>query len=120
MKKLDNNLKLIFIFIALFFLSGLYVFFSEVKNHDYQFNKQWTAVYLLNPQEESLDFAIENYEGEILNYQYLVQNKHGKEIINKEITINPKERKEIKVKEKLNQGKVIVKYKDQEKILTKL
>jgi hypothetical protein len=62
------------------------LFIIEAKNHDYDYNKNWSVVYFENPRDESLDFAIENHEGEDGKYNYNVF-VDGDELIDSEVEI---------------------------------
>lgn len=46
------------------------LFVIEAKNHDYDYKKSWSVVYFENPRDDSLDFVIENHEGEKAEYNY--------------------------------------------------
>ena len=56
--------------IILLIVSFSVLFVIEAKNHNYDYNKAWSVVYFENPQDNSLDFAIENHEGAEAEYGY--------------------------------------------------
>jgi hypothetical protein len=58
--------------VILLVISFSVLFVIEAKNHNYDYNKSWSVVYFENPRDESLDFAIENHEGEKSEYGYKV------------------------------------------------
>ncbi len=120
MKIPSNNAKLILIFSIFGFLAGLYLFSVERINQDFQHNKQWTAVYLTNPQEQLLNFAIENYEGETTTYEYaLVAEESQEAILRESIELLPGEKKEIEFGEEQKGEEIIIKYGKEEIILKK-
>jgi hypothetical protein len=66
--------KIIIIATIVFFIIGLVVLFViESVNHNYDRNKSWSVVYFNNPSDNSLDFTIENHQGENKNYEYSYQ-----------------------------------------------
>ena len=74
--------KIIIITTLIFLLiSFSALFVIETKNHDYDYKKSWSVVYFDNPRDNSLDFTIENHQGEKLEYDYdiLVNDKKVKE-----------------------------------------
>jgi hypothetical protein len=58
--------------ILLLIISFSVLFVIETKNHGFDYNKAWSVVYFENPSDNSLDFAIENHEGEGREYIYEV------------------------------------------------
>jgi hypothetical protein len=56
--------------VILLIVSFSVLFIVETKNHDYDYKKSWSVVYFENPRDDSLDFAIENHEGEKMEYDY--------------------------------------------------
>ena len=46
------------------------LFIVETKNHNYDYQKNWTVVYFENPGDSTLDFAIENHQGIDEKYSY--------------------------------------------------
>lgn len=55
---------------ALLLVSFSVLFVVEAKNHNYDYKKSWSAVYFENPRDNSLDFTIENHQGEKIEYDY--------------------------------------------------
>lgn len=79
--------KIIIITIIALLLVGFSVLFAvEARNHDYDYKKDWVAVYFENPSDNSLDFSIENHEGEIITYNYKIL-ANGNKIAESEIEI---------------------------------
>jgi len=65
--------KIIIIATVILLIASFSVLFViESKNHDYDYKKAWSVVYFENPRDESLDFAIENHEGQDGKYNYNV------------------------------------------------
>lgn len=65
--------KIIIITTIIFLLVSFSVLFViEAKNHNYDYKKSWSVVYFENPRDDSLDFAIENHEGEKAEYDYKI------------------------------------------------
>ncbi|MDP1845752.1 MAG: hypothetical protein Q8L09_03315 [Candidatus Moranbacteria bacterium] len=65
--------KIIIITILALLLIGFSILFIiEARNHNYDYKKDWVAVYFANPGDNSLDFAIENNEGEDAEYDYKI------------------------------------------------
>jgi len=65
--------KIIIITILALLLIGFSILFIiEARNHNYDYKKDWVAVYFENPRDNSLDFAIENHEGEKITYDYKI------------------------------------------------
>lgn len=58
--------------IVLLLASFATLFVVEVKNHNYDYKKSWSVVYFKNPQDDSLDFVVENHEGLDGNYGYKI------------------------------------------------
>ena len=63
--------------VILLIVSFSVLFVVEAKNHNFDYQKSWNVVYFENPRDESLNFAVENHEGEKLEYGYeiLVDDK---------------------------------------------
>jgi len=72
--------------LLLLFTSFSALFAIEAKNHDPDYKKSWSVVYFENPQGDSLDFAIENHQGEKTNYKYKLA-LDGKEEMKTEVEI---------------------------------
>ncbi len=105
------------------------LFVIEARNHDYDYNKNWSVVYFENPCDlpettvslqagDSLDFAIENHEGRDAKYNYNVFVDDNK-LIDSEVEIKAGATQKISPVipvEKLMGSKVLisVKYKDME------
>ena len=119
LKSTPNNSKLILFLVVIGFLAGFYLFNVEATNHDLQYHKQWTAVYFLDPAKNSLDFAIENYEGKETTYQYSVTEINGKIISTIEIKLLPGQKKEINFEAEQLGEMIIIHYDDDEIILKK-
>jgi hypothetical protein len=65
--------KIIIIATVIFLIASFSVLFViESKNHDYDYKKAWSVVYFENPRDDSLDFAVENHEGEKSEYSYKI------------------------------------------------
>ena len=65
--------KIIIITILALLLIGFSILFiTEARNHNYDYKKDWVAVYFENPRDNSLDFSIENHEGEKITYDYKI------------------------------------------------
>ncbi|MFH0929975.1 MAG: hypothetical protein V1814_01850 [Candidatus Moraniibacteriota bacterium] len=58
--------------VVLLIVSFSVLFVIEAKNHDYDYKKAWSVVYFENPRNNSLDFAVENHEGEKSEYGYKI------------------------------------------------
>jgi len=80
--------KIIIIAVAVLLIASFSVLFViEAKNHSYDYNKAWSVVYFENPRDNSLDFAIENHEGQSAEYGYRVFVGDNK-VIDESIEIN--------------------------------
>ena len=111
--------KIIIIATIILLIIGFSVLFViEAKNHDYDYKKSWSVVYFENPQDDSLDFVIENHQGEKAVYDYKV-------LIGSDETIDEKVEIEAGAKQKIspivgddrlrdNEIAVVVDYKDAE------
>lgn len=117
MKRPSNNSLFLATFIALCFFSGLYLASVERKDRDFQEQKHWSAVYLMHPESADLSFVIENYEGEPAHYAYTILNQENAVILEGEANLNPRERKEVVLQEKVAEGRVVIRFKEQEKVL---
>jgi hypothetical protein len=99
--------KIIIIATVILFITGLSVLFVvESANHNYDRNKSWSVVYFNNPSDNSLDFTIENHQGENKNYEYSYQVNgdgvnSGKTDVpaGKKIIITPPQEFETKIRE---------------------
>jgi len=94
------------------------LFIIEAKNHDYDYNKNWSVVYFENPRDDSLDFAIENHEGQEAKYNYNVF-VGGDELIDSEVEIKAGATQKISPvisSERLSGNKILIdiNYKDTE------
>ena len=58
--------------ITLLLISFSVLFIIEAKNHNYDYKKSWSVVYFENPRDDSLDFTIENHQGENAEYGYKI------------------------------------------------
>jgi hypothetical protein len=56
--------------LTLLLLGFSVLFIVEAKNHNYDYKKDWVAVYFNSPNNDSLDFSIENHEGLKMTYSY--------------------------------------------------
>jgi hypothetical protein len=80
--------KIIIIATVILLIASFSVLFViEAKNHDYDYNKTWSVVYFENPRDNSLDFAIENHEGQSAEYGYRIFVGDNK-VIDKSVEIN--------------------------------
>src|SRR4030042_2146251 len=104
--------------IILLIISFSVLFVIEAKNHDYDYKKSWSVVYFENPRDDSLDFVIENHQGEKAEYDYKI-------LIGNDKVIDEKVEIEAGAKQKLspivgddrlrdNEIAVVVDYKDAE------
>lgn len=104
--------------IILIIVSFSVLFVVESKNHSYDYKKSWSVVYFENPRGNSLDFVIENHQGEKANYSYKIFIGNDKVIDeNTEIEAAAKQKiSPILNNEKLNGSRamIIVGYKDAE------
>jgi len=94
------------------------LFIIEAKNHNYDYNKTWSVIYFENPQDNSLDFAIENHEGEKSEYGYRIFVADDK-VIDEKVEINAGATQKISPvisSERLMGNKVLIEvnYKDTE------
>ena len=58
--------------LILLLVSFSVLFAIEAKNHNYDYKKSWSAVYFVSPRDASLDFTIENHQGEEVEYAYKI------------------------------------------------
>lgn len=112
--------KIIIITIIALLLIGFSILFVvEARNHNYDYKKDWVAVYFTNPGDNSLDFSIENYQGEKITYSYKIFVNDDK-TAESEIEIEKKTKQKISPEldmDKLNGTKkimIIVSNKDTE------
>jgi hypothetical protein len=94
------------------------LFVIEAKNNSYDYKKAWSVVYFENPRDNSLDFAIENHEGQDVSYNFNVF-VDGDELIDSDVEIKAGATQKISPvipDEKLKGQKVLVdvNYKDTE------
>ena len=104
--------------VVLLIASFSVLFVVESKNHDPDFNKAWSVVYFENPRDDSLDFAIENHEGEKANYDYRILIG-GKSVFESRIEIEAGAKQKISPvipSERLKDSQVLIEadYKDTE------
>lgn len=104
--------------VILLIVSFSVLFVIEAKNHDPDYKKVWSAVYFENPRDNSLDFAIENHEGQDAKYNYNIFVGND-ELIDSEVEIKAGVMQKISPvipNEKLKDQKVLidVNYKDTE------
>ena len=79
--------KIIIITILALLLIGFSILFVvEARNHNFDYKKDWVAVYFENPDDNSLDFSIENHEGGKITYDYKIFVNDDK-TVEKEIEI---------------------------------
>lgn len=94
------------------------LFVIEAKNHNYDYKKSWSVVYFDNPRDNSLNFAIENHQGEKAEYDYKIFVGDDKVIDDKiEIEAGTKQKiSPVLDGEKLDNSKImiVVSYKDTE------
>lgn len=112
--------KIIIITIIALLLIGFSILFVvEARNHNYDYKKDWVAVYFTNPGDNSLDFSIENHQGEKITYSYKIFVNDDK-TAESEIEIEKKTKQKISPEldmDKLNGTKkimIIVSNKDAE------
>jgi hypothetical protein len=104
--------------IILLIVSFSILFVIEAKNHDYDYRKSWSVVYFENPRDDSLDFVIENHQGEKADYGYKILIGNDK-VIDDNIEIEATAKQKISPVlsgEKLNDSKImiVVGFKDTE------
>lgn len=111
--------KIIIIATIILLIAGISVLFViEAKNHSYDYKKMWSVAYFDNPNDDSLDFTIENHQGEYAEYEYKVFIGDNK-VINEKAGIEAAAKQNISPilgSEILSGSKiiVIVSYKDAE------
>jgi hypothetical protein len=96
--------------LILLIISFSVLFVIETKSHNFDYKKSWNVVYFENPRDNSLDFAIENHEGEKLEYSYEIL-VDGKKVAEDKVEIEKGAKKEIVPLlelERNNSGKVSV------------
>jgi hypothetical protein len=96
--------------VVLLIISFSVLFVIETKNHSYDYNKAWSVAYFENPRDASLDFAIENHEGEKSEYGYKVF-VGGDKVIDEKVEIEAGATQEISPvipSEKLKGQKVLI------------
>ena len=72
--------------VILLVVSFSVLFFLETKNQGFDYKKSWSVVYFENPRDDSLDFTIENHEGEKIGYGYEIL-VDGKKVAENKIEI---------------------------------
>jgi len=91
--------------IILLLVSFSVLFVVETKNHDLDYKKSWSVAYFENPRDlpeaaaslqagDSLDFAIENHEGEKMKYSYEIL-ADGKKIAEGQVEIEAGETRQV-------------------------
>ncbi|HLM84269.1 MAG TPA: hypothetical protein VK254_03620 [Candidatus Bathyarchaeia archaeon] len=96
--------------IILITVSFSVLFVIEAKNHSYDYKKSWSVAYFENPRDDSLDFAIENHEGQNAEYGYKIFINDDK-VIDEKVEINAGAKQEISPvipSEKLSGNKVLI------------
>ncbi|MBU2025794.1 MAG: hypothetical protein ABIC19_01050 [Patescibacteria group bacterium] len=116
--KLTSNLKIVAAFTIFMFIAGWFLFYVETKNQDPAHNKQWSAIYLLNPTQADLSFAIENYQGMETEYEWRAENESGNVLKSGQEKIGLGEKKEIDLKN-ITKGEITVSWAGGEKVLKK-
>jgi hypothetical protein len=103
--------------IILLLVSFSILFVIEAKNHNYDYKKSWSVVYFENPGDSSLDFAIENHEGNQTEYDYKIYVGDDK-VIDDKVEIEAGQTQKISpvIGERLNNERItiIVSYKGAE------
>jgi hypothetical protein len=102
--------------IILLIVSFSVLFIVEAKNHSYDYKKSWSVVYFENPRDNSLDFVIENHQGEKASYGYKVFIGDNK-VIENNVDIEAAAKQKISPiipNEKISENKILidVSYKD--------
>ncbi|MFA6285513.1 MAG: hypothetical protein WC643_03235 [Parcubacteria group bacterium] len=96
--------------VVLLIASFSVLFVVEAKNHDLDYKKAWSVVYFENPRDDSLDFAVENHEGEKYEYGYKIFVGDDK-VIDEKVEIEAGAKQKISPvipSEKLEGSKVLV------------
>lgn len=65
-KKIFTSITLLALFTSFFYLAWL-----EKAEQDYNYNKNWWAVYFENPKSDNLDFFVENHSNKT-NFRYVI------------------------------------------------
>jgi hypothetical protein len=104
--------------VILLILSFSILFVIEAKNHSYDYKKSWSVAYFENPRDNSLDFVIENHQGEKAKYGYKILIGSDK-VIDDNVEIEAAAKQKISPiisGDKSNNGRVtiVVGYKDAE------
>jgi hypothetical protein len=104
--------------IILLIVSFSILFVIETRNHSYDYKKSWSVVYFENPRDNSLNFVIENHQGENANYGYKIFIGDDK-VIDDNVEIEAAAKQKISPilnGGKLNDGKImiVVGFKDAE------
>jgi len=103
--------------IVLLIVSFSILFVVEAKNHNLDYKKSWSVVYFENPRDNSLDFVVENHQGEGALYKYKIFVNDEK-MIEKDVNIDAGEKQKISpvIGENSGSGKITVEvgYKDVE------
>jgi len=112
-KRPDNDLLLLILFIGMFLAAGFYLFATETREQNRSYNKKWTACYLIRPEvKNDLSFAIENYEGEEVEYSYAVTGPVGMDDLGNNLTMRPGEKSVVEIPVKEAGAKVTITYAD--------
>lgn len=99
-KNMKNYLKnqqvlIILFFILIFILASVWLFFLSAKYSDPNYNSEWWSIYFENPQDQSLNFVIENHSSKN-NFHWEIIN-NGTEQQKNIVAINKGEIKKIPV-----------------------
>lgn len=111
--------KIIIIATVIFLIASFSVLFViESKNHDYDYKKAWSVVYFENPRDDSLDFSVENHEGEKSEYGYKIFINDDK-VIDEKVEIDAGAKQKISPvipSERLSGNKILIdaSYKNKE------
>ncbi|MBD3238176.1 MAG: hypothetical protein GF332_00855 [Candidatus Moranbacteria bacterium] len=110
--------SLLIIFIALLFISGFILFYSENLNNSYAYKKEWTVLYFIHPkQAANCDFKFENYQGQAVDYHYQVLNQNDKLVEESNLKLESNSSHTVILKQDIPDCRVILKYLEQEKNL---
>jgi hypothetical protein len=87
--------KIIIIATAILLIASFSILFViETKNHNPDYKKSWAVVYFENPENNSLDFTIENHLGEKTEYEYEIL-ADGRKIAKEKVEIEAGEKLKI-------------------------
>lgn len=87
--------KIIIFLIVLFIISSAYLFLTAKNFNDPDYQKNWWAVYFVNPKSNDLNFVIENHNDKN-SFHYIITNGNDK-VEEKDISVNKGEVKNIKL-----------------------